>query len=108
MAIILSDINSGDGDIGHYLLRIDKKTILTFQHKRSENSLARCLREAADAVDLEQSRLCGDRWLDTGKPFLAELNDYPKRRGAKKVRREKSNKNLTGKKKNSGDPLYDQ
>ena len=40
--------------LNQYELRINRTVICTFEHERSYSGLARCLRDAADAVDVKR------------------------------------------------------
>lgn len=42
--------------VNNYEVRINRKVICTFEHNRSHDGLAQCLRDAADAVDVQSSK----------------------------------------------------
>lgn len=42
-------------ELDDYEVRINKRVLTTFQHKRGIGGAARCLREAADAIDRENA-----------------------------------------------------
>ena len=91
MSIIITNISSDEqsSELDDYMLRINDNVICLFQHKREIDGLARCLRDAADAVDKERNKMDGDRWLESGGPFLNGLNDYQKINGATKSQKSK-------------------
>lgn len=42
--------------INHYVLKFNNKIICAFENKRTVNGLARCLRDAADAVEAKEDK----------------------------------------------------
>ena len=70
MSIIITNITdeSKDYEKDSYVVRINKKIICEFEHKREINGLADCLRDAADAVDNQK--------LDSHAILLELMNGY--------------------------------
>ena len=70
MSIIITNITdeSKDYEKDSYVVRINKKIICEFKHKRKINGLADCLRDAAGAVDNQS--------IDSHAVLLELLNGY--------------------------------
>ena len=66
--IIRTTDESKDYEKDSYVVRINKKIICEFEHKRKINGLADCLRDAADAVDNQS--------IDSHAVLLELLNGY--------------------------------
>ncbi len=58
MSIIIQNITREQIPVGEnqYVCRINDKVICYFNHDRSYNGLAQCLRDAADAVEAQGAR----------------------------------------------------
>ncbi len=67
MPIIINNISDDQSPVGvqDYELLINKKLICTFNHDRSHDGLAQCLRDAADAVEALGPRQ--GEWLSLGQ-----------------------------------------
>ena len=56
MSIIIQNITKEPQKNDHYLIRVNDQVICEFDHQRGPDKLAQCLRDAADAVDVERKR----------------------------------------------------
>ena len=59
MMIAIVNVSPRDTPItgaNNYEVRINRKVMCTFEHSRSHDGLAQCLRDAADAVDAQRAK----------------------------------------------------
>lgn len=54
LAIVNVTPDDSTHELDDYEIRINRRVIGTFQHKRAYNGAAQCLRDAADALDKQQ------------------------------------------------------
>ena len=54
LAIVNVTPSDSQQEFDDYEIRINKRVIGTFQHKRAYNGAAQCLRDAADALEAQQ------------------------------------------------------
>ena len=87
MSIIITNISEGEGIPDRYVVRVNQDLICYFDHTRTADGLAQCLRDAADAVDSERSKGCFYRWAKHGSPFLNELSESPRVSGETKSKK---------------------
>lgn len=68
MSIIIQNISPEGAPLtgtNKYRVRINQTVICEFEHDRQVNGLAKCLRDAADAVELSRSATLIEMLLDT-------------------------------------------
>ncbi len=82
MSVIINNITEGNCPTGiqQYEVLINRKHITFFEHNRSYNGLAQCLRDAADAIDAIDPdavpRLNKTMSLDEMSEFIAQIQNH--------------------------------
>ena len=57
MLAIVNVTKDDHQEVDDYEVRVNRRVIAIFQHKRSYNGAAQCLRDAADALDKERMHI---------------------------------------------------
>ena len=73
MLAIVNVTKNPSQELGDYEIRINRRVIGRFQHKRAYNGAAQCLRDAADALDSRPMNI-DPEVLEALMPILIQLS----------------------------------
>jgi hypothetical protein len=73
MLAIVNVTKDDSQKLDDYEIRINRRVIGKFKHKREHNGAAQCLRDAADALEQNRYEVDAD-WLDALLPLVKQMN----------------------------------